>query len=183
MRTIRSTLLVGVALFYAIGVADAQSKTIEGDTVSVTVTIEAIEAGTRTLTVKDAEGFYETIQVPPEIKRFSELKVGDKITTRYYDNVVVRLKKPGEPAVDVDSEAVTRGKGARPAGTASSQRTITVTVTAIDPKTASISVSGPNGWKYSQRVDDKKALAQLKVGDRLDLTWTEAVMLSVESAK
>jgi hypothetical protein len=180
---VKSTLLAGMALLYVTGVAGAQTKVLEGDSVSVTVTVEGIEAGTRTLTVKDAEGFYETIQVPAEIKRFSELKVGDKITTRYYDNVVVRLKKPGEAALDVESEALTPGKGKRPAGTASSQRTITATITAIDLKNSSISVSGPNGWKYSRRVDDKKALAQLKVGDRLDLTWTEAVMLSVESAK
>jgi hypothetical protein len=36
------------------------------------------------------------------MKRFSELKVGDKITARYYENVVIRMKKPNEPAVDVD---------------------------------------------------------------------------------
>ena len=83
---------------------------------------------------------YETIQVPPEIKRFSELKVGDKITARYYENVVVRLKKPDEAAVDVDSAAVTAGTGKRPAGTAATQQTITVAVTAIDPKTSVVTV-------------------------------------------
>ena len=30
---------------------------------------------------------------------------------------------------------------------------------------------------------DKKALAQLKVGDSLELTWTEALLISVEGAK
>jgi hypothetical protein len=183
MRMGSTTLLAGLALLYATGTVAAQTKTIEGDSVSVTVTIEAIEPATRELSVKDADGFYETIQVPAEVKRFSELKVGDKITARYYDNIVVRLKKPGEAAVDVDSFSETPGKGARPAGTASTQRTITATVTAIDLKASAITVSGPNGWKYSRRVVDKKALAQLKVGDRLDLTWTEAVMLSVDSAK
>ena len=93
-------------------------KTIEGESVSVTVTIEAIDAGTRTMTVKDDEGIYETIQAPPEMKRFSELKVGDTVTARYYNHMVVRLKKPGEAAVDVASAALTRGEGARPSATA-----------------------------------------------------------------
>jgi len=44
----------------------------------------------------------------------------------------------------------------------------------------SITFTGPNGWKYSSRVEDKKALAKVKVGDRLDITWTEALILSVE---
>ena len=39
----------------------------------------------------------------PEIKRFAEVKIGDKVTAKYYENVIVRVKKPGEP--DVDSKA------------------------------------------------------------------------------
>ena len=44
----------------------AQAKTIQGESVSVTVTVEAIEQSTRTLTVKNDQGIYETIQAPPE---------------------------------------------------------------------------------------------------------------------
>jgi hypothetical protein len=44
----------------------------------------------------------------------------------------------------------------------------------------SITFTGPNGWKFSSRVDDKKALEKVKVGDKLDITWTEALILSVE---
>jgi len=47
----------------------------------------------------------------------------------------------------------------------------------------SISFSGPNGWKYSSRVEDKAALAKVKVGDRMDITWTLAVLISAEAPK
>jgi len=175
--------LAGSVLLLASSTVGAQSRTIQGDSVSVTVTVEAIEQSTRTMTVRDDKGIYETIQAPPEMKRFSELKVGDKITARYYENVVIRLKRPNEAAVDVDSAAITRGEGQRPAGTAATQRTITVTVTAMDPKTSSVTVTGPNGYTYSRRVADKKAFAQLKVGDRLDMTWTDALLISVDPPK
>jgi hypothetical protein len=178
-----TSALVASALLLVSNPAAAQSRTIEGDSVSVTVTIEAIEQSTRTLTVKDDKGIFETIQAPAEMNRFSELKVGDKITARYYDNVVVRMKKPGEAAVDVDSAALTRGKGASAAGTAAAQRTITVTVTALDPKANSVTVKGPNNYMYSRRVRDKKTFNLLKVGDQLDMTWTEAVLISVDPAK
>jgi hypothetical protein len=183
MKTLKTMALAGLVLVLAGGPVSAQTKTIPGEMVTVTVTIEAIESATRTLTVKNDKGLYETIQAPPEVKRFSELKVGDKITARYYDNLVVRMKKPGEAAVDVDSAALTRGEGQRPAGTAATQRTITVTITNIDPKATSVTVKGPNGYTYSRRVADKKAFALLKVGDQLDMTWTEALLISVESAK
>jgi hypothetical protein len=184
LRTVAVTaILAGTVLLPSPGVAGAQSRTIEGDTIVVTATIEAIDHATRTLTLKDKDGIYETLQAGPEMKRFAELKVGDTITARYYDNVVVRLKKPGEPAVDVDAVSVTRNKGVAPGGTAATQRTITVTVTAMDAKTNSVTVNGPNGYAYSRRVRDKKTFAMLKVGDRLDMTWTEALLLSADAPK
>jgi hypothetical protein len=180
-RTMALTMtLAGSVLLGAGAVAAGQSKTIEGDQVTMTVTIEAIEQSTRTLTVKTDKGLYETIQAPPAMKRFSELKVGDKITARYYENVVVRLKKPGEAAVDVDSAALTRSQGNTPAGTLAAQRTITVTVTAMDPKTRAVTVKGPNGYNYSRKVADKKSFDLLKVGDQLDMTWTDALLISVD---
>jgi hypothetical protein len=175
-----AAMAVGVLVATA-GAAGAQTKTLEGEAVTATVTIEAIEQSSRTMTVKDSKGIYETVDVPRELTRFSELKVGDKITARYYENVVVRLKKPGEAAVDVSSDAVT--KSGRPGGTAATQRTITATVTARDPKTRSVTVSGPNGYTYSRKIADKKAFEALQVGERIDMTWTNALLLSVDSPK
>ena len=73
--------------------------------------------------------------------------------------------------------------GARPGGTAATQRTITATITAIDPAVPSITFSGPNNWKYTSRVEDKQALSKVKVGDRVDITWTQALLASFDDAK
>ena len=187
MTTVRTIAVTGVlacsVVLLAGSIVNGQTKTIPGEMITSTVTVEAIEQSTRTLTVKNDKGVYETIQAGPDVTRFKELKVGDKITVRYYDNVVVRVKKPGEAAVDVDTAALTKGQGARPAGTAATQRTITVTITALDPKASSITVKGPNGYTYSRRVEDKKVFGQVKVGDQLDMTWTEAMLISVDPPK
>ena len=58
-----------------------------------------------------------------------------------------------------------------------------MTITAIDPNVPSITVKSANGWTYSRRVDDKKALEKVKVGDQLDITWNDAVLISVTPAK
>ena len=96
------------------GTAKAQSKTIIGDTKVVTATIEAIERSSRSLTLKQDNGEYVTITVPPEVAKFDAMKVGDKITARYYDNVVVRLKAPGEKDKDSDTAALTGTAGKKP---------------------------------------------------------------------
>jgi hypothetical protein len=107
--------------------------------------------------------------------------VGDTVKARYYETVVFRLKEPGEKAVDSASAATTPTTGgSKPAGTMAGQRTITATITAIDQTVPSITFTGPNGWTYSTRVEDKKALAKVKVGDRVDITWTAAALVSFE---
>ncbi len=79
--------------------------------------------------------------------------------------------------------AVTPGTGAKPGATVATQRSMTAVIDAIDPNVPSISFKGPQGWKYSRRVLDKNVLKQVKVGDQVDFTWTEAVIVQVTSPK
>ena len=185
-QLMRAALAAGI-VSAAAGSVQAQdravTKTLTGEQKTVTATVEAIERSTRVLTLKEQNGEYTEVSVPTDVKRFDTLKVGDKISVKYYENIVLRLKQPGEKATDTDTAAITPGTGAKAGATAATQRTITATITAIDPKVPSISFTGPNGWHYSSRVEDKKALAKVKVGDRLDITWTMAVLVSAEAPK
>ena len=158
-------------------------KTLTPQMRTETGVIEAIEAASRTVTLKKADGTYVSTVAGPEIKRLSELKVGDKVSARFYETVVVRLKKPGEPDVNTAEKKVTPSETTLPGGTKAKQRTITATITAIDQAMPSITFSGPNGWKYTSKVADKEALAKVKVGDKVDIVWTEAVLVSVEAGK
>jgi hypothetical protein len=163
--------------------ASAQSKTLPGETATITATVEAIEASTRTVTLKGPKGNYVDVVAPETATKFDQIKVGDKLTARYYENVVLRVKRQGEAAVDSDTAGVTRAASTKPGATSAMQRTITATITEIDNKTPSITFTGPNNWKYSSKVEDRKALAQVKVGDRVDITWTAALLISFDAAK
>jgi len=181
MKRLFAAVLLTAIAFPA--VATAQIKTLPGESITVTATVDAIERSSRMLTLKRPDGTLETIKVPAEVQRFDALKVGDTITATYYENIVLRVMKPGEKAVDSGSASVTPTGGKRPGATAAAQRTITATITAIDPSIPSITLAGPNNWKYSSRVEDKAALKQVKVGDRLEITWTEAVLVSASAPK
>ena len=183
MKRVIAACLTGASMLAFAGVTFAQTKTIPGDKVTVTATVEAIERSTRSLTLKGPEGNYVTVTVPVGVQRFDAIKVGDRLSATYYENVVLRLKRPGESPVDSATDAVTRGDSTKPVATAGAQRTITATITAIDPKIPSITFTGPNNWKYSSKVQDTKALSQVKVGDKVDITWTEALLVSFDSPK
>ena len=173
-------LVAAAAVVSMAGPAMAQSKTVRSEMRTETGTIEAIEAATRTVTLKKADGTFVTTVAGPDIARFAELKLGDTVNVRYYENVVVRVKQPGEPEVDNKVKATTGSEQAMPGGTKSRQRTITASITAIDPALPSITFTGPNGWKYTSLVQDKEALAKVKVGDKVDIVWTEAMLVSLE---
>jgi hypothetical protein len=181
MKRIRTVVAaMGIAVL-AQGTGVAQVKEVPGERITEKGTVEAVDHAARVLTLKDAEGEYITVDVPKGVTRFDQIKVGDKVTATYYDNVTVRLKKPGEPDANNLAGAVTPVEGAKPGGTIGAQRTMTAVVEAIDPKVPSITFKGPNGWKYSRRILDKNVLKQVKVGDRVDFTWTEAVQITIDS--
>ena len=166
----------------AVAGVDAQTKVIPGEHRTTSATVEAIDPVLGRITLRMGNGDMRTLSAP-QAKRLGEIKPGDTVKATYYDNIVLRMKQPGEPDVDTHSDAKTPGAGARPGVTVATQQTITATIAAIDMKTPSISFKGPRNWSYQAKVQDPKALQQVKVGDRVDITWTEATLVEVAAAK
>ena len=181
MKRVTAAIITAIALLPAI--AAAQIKTIPGETITATATITAIDSATRAVTLRASDGRVMTTVVSPDVKRFSEFKVGDVITAKYQDTVILRLMKPGEKAVNSATASIAPQDSARPSATATAQRSITATITAIDPAVPSITLVGPDKTSYTHKVADRDALKQVKVGDRLDITYSAAVLVSAEAAK
>jgi len=178
----KKTVLLLAALLALPLVARAQKPVSQTDAVEMTATIEAIDHTGRMVTLKDKDGVEETIYCGPEVKRFDELKVGDTVTFKYYESVAYTIRKPGQPSglPKTTEPQVTRGTGPKPGGTIAKQQTATVTITAIDPKVPSVTVLTDEGHKASFRVEDKKNLEGVKVGDKVEVTYTQAVMITVK---
>ncbi len=176
-------ILVMAAAVLALPVlALAQKPVTDTETVEVKGTIEAIDHNTREVTLKDETGELDTFQVGPEVKRFAELKVGDTVSARYTVGLVYTVRKPGTPAPAAAAEEVkvTAGKGPKPGATASRQQTATVEVKAVDPKVPSITVVTDDKRTLSFKVKDAKRLEGVKPGDKIDVTYTEALIVSVQ---
>ena len=182
MKRLVVGIVAAVVLVSMARIAMAQSKTFNSEMRTETGTVEAIEAASRMVTLKKPDGTYVGHR-PGRTSSGSRRSKSATSQRAVYENVVVRLKQPGEPDVDTGAKATTRSEQALPGGTKAIQRTITATITAIDMNMPSITFTGPNGWKYSSKVEDKEALAKVKVGDKVDIVWTEAVLVSVERGK
>ncbi len=172
------------ALVAAVFVSSAWAQVARSQAVAVsgTFTIVAIDQTNRVVTLKDKDGYTESIYAGPEVRRFNELEVGDTVTFRYYESVVYQIQKPDATSAPAGEQAgIVRRTGPKPGGTISRQITATVTVTAIDIKVPSITITMDDGSVSSFKVENKKNLEGVKVGDRVRITYTQALAIGVEA--
>ena len=159
------------------------TQTMKSTPVTITATIEAIDKTNRIVTLKGPRGNLVDTYVDETFKRFDQLKVGDQVKAQYSESLAMSIRKPGGPAPAAGvKDSVTAREGA-PGATAARQVTASVTVTALDPKVPSISVKGPKGNEFSMRVQDPKRLEGVKVGDTIDVTYTQALLIAVDPMK
>jgi Cu/Ag efflux protein CusF len=180
MRRLLVGIIAAAVVMSMARTAMAQAKTIRSEMRTETGIVDSIDAATRVITLKKADGTAVAVVAGPDIARFAEVKVGDKVTARYYENVVIRLKRPGESDVVSQAKGTTGSEQVLPGGTKAKQTTITATISAIDMNVPSITFTGPSGLKYTSKVQDTEALAKVKVGDKVDIVWTEAMLVSLE---
>ena len=158
------------------------SGTVAAAAVQVTATVVKIDHKTREVTLKAADGREETFIVDEAAKNLDQVKQGDVVVATYAEALAYEVKKPGAAAGGVAVGAATAKPGEKPAGLIARETTVTVTITAIDEKAPSVTFTGPKGNTRTVKVKDPAKLKDVKVGDNVELTYTEAIALSVEKA-
>jgi hypothetical protein len=81
------------AQMVAVAKPGEKPKLVNVDVAEVLAEISAIDKKTRAVTVQGPAGNSVTIQVPEDVKKFDELKVGDKVNARYVEAFAVSVKK------------------------------------------------------------------------------------------
>ncbi len=154
-------------------------------TVTVTAVVEAIDVAKRMVTVKGPGGNSETFEVDESVKNLPQLKVGDTVKIQYYESLAWELHKAGtkEAGVEMTGGVRTAEPGKKPGGVAKGQATLTATVVAIDKAAQTFTLKGPEGNVRTFRARDPKNLEKASVGDLVQITYTEALAVSVEEAK
>ncbi len=153
--------------------------------VTATATVEAIDLQKRVVTLKGPKGDVFDVTVSEQARNLPQVKVGDLVKVKYHESLALRLVKPGEGAAGVqETETLERAKeGEKPGGMAGRQVTLTATITAINMKTHEVTLKGPGGKTVTVEAEHPENLKKVKVGDEIEITYTEALAISVEKAK
>ncbi len=195
MKTIMVALIIGAVVpGTALGAGSAQTPMIaqaktdqgaapkmhEAAVVTVRGTVEAIDKEKQTVTLKGPKRSL-TVHVR-DPKKLEAIKVGDPVVGKYYESLMIEVKKPGEatPGVSTQQATATSKPGETPAGAIGQQVTVTATITAIDKKAHTATIKGPEGNSVTVKARDPKNLDRVKVGDNVEITYTEALAISLD---
>ena len=165
-------------------VASEPGKAAAVRTAQVSAQVLAIDKASRTVTLKGPQGGVVDVVAGDEVKNFDQIKVGDFVVVRYMQSLSLELQKvkTGAGGISVREGAVTAKPGERPAALAGREVTAIAKVTAVDKKAKTISLKGPRGNVVVLDVQNPDHFKVVKVGDEVEVVYTEAVAISVEPA-
>ena len=167
-------------------VATAPGKAAAVTQAEETATVQAIDSAKREVTLKRSDGHVFSVVAPAEVRNFDQIKVGDTVHATYTMAIGLELKKQGSitkgpPTVE---QSMTRAPvGSMPAGTMAQKITAIADVTAVDTAKHVVTLRGPAGNEVDLDVRDPDQLKNIKVGDHVQVTYVEALALSVQPTK
>lgn len=167
-------------------VEQSETNTAQGQTrsqlVHTTATVTKLDKSARTMGIKTENGEETTIEVPPAVKQFDKLAVGDKIDLDYYRSMTVSMAPSGSKAgmSERKGRMVDVGGGVR-----GREVTMTAEVVSVDPAANTVTFKGPKGNIRTVNVQSpalQAKLPSLKPGQVVQFDWVEAVAASIQPA-
>jgi hypothetical protein len=170
----------------ATGADSAPPKSAEiSQELTAVAQVTAIDRDTRVVTLKREDGTLFTLTVGNAARNFDQLAVGDQVRARYKATLAVSLRPPGETAQAAQGAAgaARTEAGAKPGVGVGIAATVRVKVESLDLARDIVTLSLASGELISHRLatPEGRAFAKgLKVGDVVQIDYSEALALSVE---
>jgi len=107
---------------------------------------------------------------------------------RYEEALAAEINKPGDgsKAAETTDGASSAPPGAKPAGRAERRTKAMIKIKAVDLTKNTLSFIGSRGMAHTVAVEDpalREFLKQLKPGDEVEVTYREAMAISIEPGR
>lgn len=157
----------------------------EADSVTITAKIEAVDKTNRTVTLKGPLGRTLVMRAGEQVKNFAWINPGDELVVKYTEAVSLKLEKgiAGRSETVTTTGPVTAPAGSKPGMAMANQTTIVANVERIDSAHNRVLLQGPKGGYAEVKVKDPDVMKEVKVGDKVVATYTEAVVVDVQATQ
>lgn len=153
----------------------------------MTATVTAVDQKARLVTLKDEDGAELEFAVGDDVKRLAEVKVGDQLEIGYLEAVSLDLRGATEEEMKEPLKVIEQSDRAAatsaPAGAKLRTIRAVVTVEGLSRWLNAITVRGPRGNYYVLDTQTVKVdWENLRIGQSMVATYTEALVMSIEPA-
>jgi hypothetical protein len=155
------------------------------DLLELTALVTDVDPDKHLLSLKGPDNNTVTFQVDDQVKNLNQIKKKDMVRIKYYESMVWSLRKPSErtsqPTMNqIQTTSVgTTGKGP-PSGEKEQKTELIATIDKIDPNKQWVTLKGPAGKKVALHVQNPQILGNVKVGDQVDIIFSQSLAMSVE---
>jgi hypothetical protein len=165
-------------------VGKVPGKAAIANVVMMGATVDAVDAATRSVTLRLENGTKRTIAVDEQVRNFDRIQVGDRVKVEYAEALALELKKGGKALVERKDDAyLERSKpGEKPGGKAIHEVTVVADVVGTDAAKMTVSLRGPKGNVVDLTMKDPEQFKLVKTGDQVEATYTEAVAIRLDPA-
>jgi len=166
----------------------AAQKGVPGGTIvqthKTTATVTAIDAASRKVTLATPDGKKTIFKAGPEVANFAQIQVGDQVKATVAEQLVVFVRKDGEPPSDGEAAAVALAPlGAKPGVLMANTVEVTAKVEALDLDNRKATLRFPDGTSQTFSVRKDVDMTKGKIGDDVVIRTTEALAIAVEKSK
>ena len=175
MCDIPAVLILSLVSLSGAAHKQAPPNVVARETTTV-ATVDRVERPSRVLTAHSEGNVVHTLYVDPSVKGFDDLKKGDVVTVRYIESLVVHVRPNAKLTALQDTTAEAQ-KG--DTNVLQQQKRI-VTIEDIDSQRLFVTYRTQDNTRGVHAVQNKELLKDIRRGDKVEVTLTQARAVSVE---
>ena len=153
---------------------------VTSNVMTIVATVSSIDYTKRSVTLEDEQGHKRTLQISPEATNFNQVKVGDKVTVKFAEEMAVFMDDTKVPAEDSGAALIAKAaEGEKPAILLADTRELTAVVKAVDLAKHSATLEFADGSSRTVAVRPDVSLSSDAVGRHVVIRITNAIALAV----
>lgn len=161
-------------------ISSAPGRATLTSTTTASAIVEAIDAPSRRLTLRLADGRKVDAVVGKEARNFDQIKVGDEIRVESMSTIVLQRKPGGQALTESEKIDMTRAEpGQKPGGVVTYKARMLTDVVGVNKAKKTITLKDPEGKLIVLNVKNPEQFDAVKVGNQVEIDYLETLAIAV----
>jgi len=157
------------------------------DKVEIDAKVQEIDLKSRKVTLMGLDGNFTTVTAGEGVKRLNEVKVGDIVAVEFTTYMAAEIREPTaeeeKHPLTIVADAGKMPAGMPPGAEIGAIVQAVVSIEIINRPFSTVTIKGPRGNYVTIPVENGELLTEVKVGQRIVMTYAETVAVSLIKIK